>query len=99
MTLAATKAKKKPRRGGVKKMPRPLLDKMLTQLANRLEDQVLIAESIAKAAAPTGKTLVAAYPMAKVIEMAAVVHARELREAWDFVRLIAPTPREVRSWD
>jgi hypothetical protein len=49
---------------------------------------VQIAEAIMKAAKPTGETIVAAYPMLKVIELAAAAHLRDLEQAARFAELI-----------
>jgi hypothetical protein len=64
------------------------MERMLTDLCDRLQKQVWIAEAIAKASAPTGDTLMGAWPMAKVIELAATAHLADLQKATEFARLI-----------
>jgi hypothetical protein len=65
-----------------------MIEKMLTDLCGRLDEQVQIAQAIAKASAPTSDTLWGAWPMAKVIELAATAHLSDLRQATEFAKLI-----------
>ncbi len=70
------------------RLSRSTLEHMLADLCQRLDDQCWIADALEKAASPTGETLSAAWPMLKVIELAAAAHASKLRVARDFARLI-----------
>ena len=89
------------RKGGASRTkahrPRPPsrahLAELLKDLCERLGRQVEIAEALAKASAPTGETLMAAFPMLKVIELAADSHATSLRS----VRLFAGIVHENAS--
>jgi hypothetical protein len=65
-----------------------MIAQLLTDLCNRLEKQVWIADAIGKASAPTSDTLARAWPMAKVIELAATAHFSDLREVKEFADLI-----------
>jgi hypothetical protein len=65
-----------------------MIEKMLTDLCGRLDQQVQIAQAIAKASAPTDSTMWGAWPMLKVIELAATAHLSDLRQATEFAKLI-----------
>ncbi|QIG92876.1 hypothetical protein [Bradyrhizobium sp. 6(2017)] len=58
------------------------LRRVIDDLYSRLNDQMYVAEALQKAARPNGETLVAAYPMLKVIELAAAAHAAAVKEMW-----------------
>jgi len=58
------------------------VDKIIHDLCKRLNDQMYVAEALQKVARPNGETIVAAYPVLKVIELAAAAHAAALKEAW-----------------
>jgi hypothetical protein len=66
-----------------------LIGKLLEDLCGRLQDQVYIAEAIEAAARPRDDTLVAAYPMLKVLELAAAKHAEDLRNVSGFAKIIS----------
>jgi hypothetical protein len=74
------KAKRKPA-SNAKRAPRPsraALEKMVADLTDVVLEQVFIAEAIQKAAAPSDETLAGAFPMLKVLELAAGVHLGEM---------------------
>jgi hypothetical protein len=66
-----------------------LTGKMLEDLCERLQEQVNIAEALEIAARPHGDVTVAAYPMLKVLELAAAQHAEALRQATRFAKIIS----------
>jgi hypothetical protein len=69
-------------------MSRRLTKQLLDDLCGRLKEQVNIAMSIEATAKPTGETIVAEYPMRKVIELSAAALVRGLRDAKDFAEII-----------
>jgi hypothetical protein len=88
MTHAVRKSKQRPSKKNPRRMPRSMIEKMLTDLCERLKQQVNIAEAIANVATPTGETLWGAYPMLKVIELAAKANASDLQQAAEFAKII-----------
>jgi hypothetical protein len=88
----ATRVFSTPRRTAPKiRTPRvsgKLTGKMLEDLCRRLQDQVNIDEALEAAARPHGDVIVAAYPMLKVLELAAGQHALALRQATGFAEMI-----------
>jgi len=70
------------------RLSRSLLEKVIVDLAQRLDHQVTIAESIIKVAAPTGDTLVGSVPILTVIQLALGEHLRELQHIESFARII-----------
>jgi hypothetical protein len=66
-----------------------LIGKMLEDLCRRLQDQVNIAEALEAAARPHGEVLAGAYPMLKVLELAAAKHAAELRQVTGLAKIIS----------
>ena len=79
----AKRAKASPR------LSRSELAAALTDLCGRLEKQVWIAEAIVKTVAPTDDTVMRAWPIRKVIELAADAHLSALRQATQFARMIS----------
>jgi hypothetical protein len=78
-----TKAKRITRR-----MSRPVLEKMLADLKHRTDQQVWTVEAIMKVVAPTGQTLMAAFWVQKVAELALDAHLREMREIHGITRVM-----------
>jgi hypothetical protein len=66
-----------------------LIGKMLADLCERLQKQVDIAEALEAATRPHGDVTVAAYPMLKVLELAAAQHAEALRQVTFFAKIIS----------
>jgi hypothetical protein len=62
---------------------------MLADLCGRLDAQVEVAEAIAKVSKPNGETIMAAWPMLKVINLAATSHEHDLRQAHEFAKLFS----------
>jgi hypothetical protein len=58
------------------RVTRKLTAKMLQDLCRRLDEQSCVAEAFA--ARPRADTIAAAFPMLKVLELAAAEHARSL---------------------
>ena len=88
-------AKKTAKRGSAAKraasqsrLPRSILEKMMTNLCGRLDEQAQIAQAVALAAAPCGSTVFGEWPRLKVLQLAADVHFRGLQEAARFAKLI-----------
>jgi hypothetical protein len=81
--MIARKKKQAPPR----RLSRRVLAQMLADLCGRLKEQVEVAEAIAKVAAPTDQTISGAWPMLKVIEIAAIAHESDLRQAHEFAKL------------
>ena len=79
----AKKAKTRARRISGK-----LLEELLKDLCNRLQEQVNIAEALEAVARPPGTVIVAAYPMLKVLELAAGQHAQTLRRVTGLSEII-----------
>jgi hypothetical protein len=74
---------KKPR------ISRRLVGQLLADLSKHLDETAWVAEALAKAAKPNSDTLMGAYPMLKVLELAFRAHEHDVRQARDFARIIA----------
>ncbi len=74
----------------VKRRPisRKTISKLLVDLCQRLKEQTEIAHAITKATAPNGQTLMGAFPMLKVLELAAEAHLSGLHNATGFAEII-----------
>lgn len=70
------------------RLSRAELANLLSDLCDRLDAQVWIVDAIVKAVAPTDETKMGAWPMRKVIELAANAHLSDLRLATQFARAI-----------
>ena len=66
-----------------------LIGKMLEDLRRRLQEQLYIAEALEAAARPHSDVLVGAYPMLKVLELAAAKHAEALRQLTHLAEIIS----------
>jgi hypothetical protein len=71
------------------RMTRKLTAKMLQDLCRRLEEQSFVAEALETGARPHADTVVAAFPMLKVLELAAAEHARTLSQIAGFAKIIS----------
>jgi hypothetical protein len=71
------------------RVPGKFIGKMLEDLCSRLSEQVNIAEALEAAARPHSEVLAGAYPMLKVLELAAAQHAADLRQVSGFAKIIS----------
>jgi hypothetical protein len=62
---------------------------MLQDLCKRLEKQLSVAEALRDVAAPHGGTMSGAWPMLKVLELAAAEHAQSLAQITMFAKIIS----------
>jgi hypothetical protein len=81
--MAAKKKQRAPR------LTRKLTAKMLEDLCRRLQVQVNIAEVLEAAARPRADTAVDAFPMLKVLELAAGEHAQRLASIAGLAEIIS----------
>jgi hypothetical protein len=73
----------------VPRVTRKLTAKMLQDLCRRLQEQSFVAEALETACRPRADTTVAAFPMLKVLELAAGEHARSLCQIAGFAEIIS----------
>jgi hypothetical protein len=81
--MAAKKKQRAPR------VTRKLTAQMLQDLCRRLDEQSFVAEALETAARPRADTVVSAFPMLKVLELAAADHARTLSQIAEFAKIIS----------
>ncbi len=82
------KMKSRKAKRALPRLSRSMLEKLITDLAQRIGRQLTVAESIMKVAAPTEDTLVDSMPMLTVIELALGEHLREMQHIDSFARII-----------
>jgi hypothetical protein len=71
-----------------KRLSSKLVSQVLEDLCKRQQKQTDIADALEAAARPHGDVTVAAYPMLKVLELAAGQHAQGLRQVTGFAQII-----------